>query len=127
MSVLKIVFHFIYHIILITALLDSSKGYLMDTTGMKRVANGQGGWKRCQANIGGSYDVAALHHYAFKSEEEIHYKLCVRGHSREVGKSQLPHCNNPKYYYYNETAQKFDDMAWRQLVRMVPKYRVYDN
>ena len=111
---------------LITAMLNSQQGYLVDTTGKKRVANGEGGWKRRQNNIGGPYDAAALHHYAFKSEEEFNHKLCVRGHSREVGTSQVPHCNNPKYYYYNETAQEFDDSAWKQLLRMVPKYRVYE-
>ena len=31
------------------------------------------------------------------------------------------------FYYYNGTAQKFVDLAWGQLVRMVPKNRVYDN
>ena len=97
---------------------------MVDTSGKKRVANGKGGWQRRQANNGGPFDVAVLNHYAFKSKEEHNYKMCVRGHSRVEG-SQTPLCKS-KYYAINETRQEFDDLAWRQLVRMVPKYQAYD-
>ena len=99
---------------------------MVDTSGKKRIANGKGGYLSRQANNGGPFDVAVLHHYAFKSEDELHYKLCKRGFDMEVdGTSITPFCDS-KYYAIDETRQEFDDSAWRQLVRMVPKYQVYD-
>jgi len=81
-------------------------------------------WHR-QENENRPYDVAVLYHYAFKSEGEFQNKICVRGHSRAEGQSQTPMCGNPKYYkLFNGT--EYDDLAWKQLTRMVPKYRVYD-
>lgn len=102
------------------------QGYMVDTRGNKRIANGKGGYLNRQANNDGPFDVAVLHHYAFKSTDELHYKLCKRGFDMKVdGTSITPFCNS-NYYGINETSQEFDDMAWRQLVRMVPKYRIYD-
>ena len=104
-----------------------TKGYWVDTNGKRRVANGQGGFLMRQANKNGPFDIAVLHHYAFKSKEELHYKLCVRGNEvKEDGSNKLTFCKS-QYYIVHEELQKFVDSAWRQLVRMVPKYRVYEN
>jgi hypothetical protein len=73
-------------------------------------------------NIDGPTDAALLYHYPLKSFGELRYKTCVRGTSiHERGKT--PFCDKPYYPLTNGT--EFDDTAWRQLIRMVPKYRVY--
>ena len=57
-------------------------------------------------------DMAVLYHYPFKSGEGIIKHASGRNAT----------CNNPQYYAnYNGT--EFDDTAWKQLTRMVPKYR----
>ena len=80
-------------------------------------------WRR-QSNNGGPLDVAVIYHYPFKSQEEFHYRTCIRGTSlHERGK--VPMCNNPGYYeLYNGST--FDDTAWRHLIQMVPKYKAYE-
>ena len=55
----------------------------------------------------------------FKSDEEFHYKTCVRG-----WEGKKIYCNK-QYYRVHESRQEFDDSAWRQLVRMVPRYGVF--
>ena len=99
-----------------------TKGYMVDTRGKRRKANGKGGWQERQANNNGPSDIAVLHHYAFKSEEEAHLKLCVRGSAFKGG---TPFCGIKTYYGLIEDQIEFDDTAWKQLTRMVPKYRVY--
>eukprot|EP00584_Thalassiosira_punctigera_P027161 CAMPEP_0172580736 /NCGR_PEP_ID=MMETSP1067-20121228/139910_1 /TAXON_ID=265564 ORGANISM="Thalassiosira punctigera, Strain Tpunct2005C2" /NCGR_SAMPLE_ID=MMETSP1067 /ASSEMBLY_ACC=CAM_ASM_000444 /LENGTH=324 /DNA_ID=CAMNT_0013373483 /DNA_START=152 /DNA_END=1126 /DNA_ORIENTATION=+ len=101
------------------------RGYMVDTNGKRRVNNGAGGFRERQANDGGPFDVAALHHYAFKSREEFRYKQCVRGTSLHAS-GETPFCNK-QYYWMEHEQTHFDDSAWRQLVRMVPKYRIYDD
>ncbi|KAL7535360.1 hypothetical protein ACHAXR_007012 [Thalassiosira sp. AJA248-18] len=97
------------------------KGRWVDTTGKKHVWP-VGTFRRMQ-NEDEPLDVAVLYHYPFKSEEEFIYKTCVKGTSLHQ-RGLLPMCNNSKYYnIYNGT--EFDDTAWKQLTRMVPKYRVY--
>ncbi|EJK72860.1 hypothetical protein THAOC_05561 [Thalassiosira oceanica] len=83
----------------------------LDTTGQPRKA------KYKYTNTRNPTDVAVFFHYALKSEEELYYKTCFK--SRPDGASR---CNDPNYYkLYNGTV--FDDAAWRQLLRMVPRYR----
>lgn len=78
---------------------------------------------RRQHNYDQPLDVAVLYHYPFRSEGEFRYKTCGKGTSLHP-RGETPMCNNPKYYtIYNGT--EFDDTAWRQLTRMVPKYRMY--
>ena len=81
-----------------------------------------GDWHR-QSNNDGPIDVALLYHYPFKSEGEFRYKTCVRGTSLSQ-RGDTPMCDNPSYYLLTNGVE-FDHTAWRQLTRMVPKYRVY--
>lgn len=68
-------------------------------------------------------DVALLYHYKFKSAEELHYKKCIRGRVNVGGKTDQ--CRN-KNYDVGSNADKFDDLAWQQLTRMLPKYQQFD-
>lgn len=80
-------------------------------------------WRR-QSNNDKPLDKAVLYHYPFKSEEEFRFKTCVKGTSLHE-RGTTPMCNNMGYYtLYSGTV--FDDTAWKQLTRMVPKYRMYD-
>ena len=65
-------------------------------------------------------DVAVLFHYGTKSEGEFYYKTCVKKRDDVKGFS---FCGQKGKYFsvYNGTI--FDDSAWKQLTRMVPKYR----
>ena len=74
----------------------------------------------------GPTDVAALYHYRFKSEEEFRAKSCVRGDSlRERGSTpKCGHMSRPQNY--PREGGGFDDLAWRQLKRRVPKYALFD-
>mmetsp|Transcript_23846 Transcript_23846/g.57504 ORF Transcript_23846/g.57504 Transcript_23846/m.57504 type:complete len:376 (-) Transcript_23846:496-1623(-) len=104
-------------------------GYWFDTNGTKILGKKNShkphDWHR-QSNLDGPTDVAALYHYAFKSKEEFYVKKCIRGHSRPEGESQTSKCDDSGYYTLFE-GREFDDRAWRQLKRMVPKYGAYDN
>lgn len=74
----------------------------------------------------GPTDVAALYHYRFRSEEEFIHKSCVRGDSLQ-NRGVNPKCRHmDKPQVYPRDGLNFDDSAWRQLKRMVPKYRVFD-
>lgn len=98
------------------------KGDWVDTSG-KVIRYDLTDWRR-QSNKDGPVDVAVLHHYPFKSDEEFFYKTCVKGTSVHK-RGEIPMCKNPKYYtLVNGT--EFDDAAWKQLKRMVPKYAVFD-
>lgn len=69
-------------------------------------------------------DVAVLFHYGTKSEGEFHYKTCVKKRDDVKGLSFCGQQGKGNYKYfsvYNGTI--FDDSAWKQLTRMVPKYR----
>lgn len=79
-------------------------------------------WRR-QHNYDQPLDVAVLYHYAFRSEGEFRYKTCVRGTSLHP-RGERPMCDNPKYYALHNGTE-FEDTAWRQLTRMVPKYKKY--
>ena len=68
-------------------------------------------------------DVALLHHYRSKSIQELHYKKCVRGHAMAGGSQTF--CGD-KNYDVGDNANKFDDSAWQQLKKMVPKYERFD-
>ncbi|KAL7550766.1 hypothetical protein ACHAWF_017008 [Thalassiosira exigua] len=97
------------------------RGRWVDTNG-KVHAHPLGSYRRAQ-NAYKPFDVAVLYHYPFRSDEEFRYKTCARGtslHERGV----LPMCNNPKYYRICDGTE-FDDAAWKQLTRMLPKYRIY--
>jgi len=95
------------------------KGLWFDTNRLRIERKGPKDWRR-QVHPLKPGDVAVLYHYAFKSDEELYYKQCVRGDSLHVENAQ---CNNTKYYPMVR-GWRFDDTAWRQLVRMVPKYGV---
>ena len=101
-----------------------SKGYMVDTNGKKRIANGKGGYSVRQENKDGPYDIAVLHHYPFKSKQELDYKLCSKGNALEK-EGVNPFCNS-KYYTLHQEKLKYNDDAWKQLKRMVPKYKIYD-
>ena len=91
----------------------------VDTTG-KQISHPAKDYRRMQ-NDNMPLDVAVLYHYPFKSEEEFYYKTCIKGTSLHK-RGETPMCNNPQYYaIYNGT--EFDDTAWKQLTRMVQKYR----
>jgi len=101
-----------------------SKGYMVDTNGKTRIANGQGGYSVRQENKDGPFDIAVLHHYAFKSKQELDFKLCSRGNALE--KDGVKATCNSKYYTLHQDKLNYNDDAWKQLKRMVPKYRIYD-
>ncbi|KAL7539244.1 hypothetical protein ACHAXR_009118 [Thalassiosira sp. AJA248-18] len=68
-------------------------------------------------------DVAVLFHYALKSAGEFHYKTCIKSRPNE-DLNYRGFCNNKnKHYYSPYNGTIFDDSAWKQLKRMVPKYR----
>ncbi|KAL7465533.1 hypothetical protein ACHAXS_005867 [Conticribra weissflogii] len=93
------------------------KGLMIDTTGRKIKQN-----RRKRGNDDKPSDVALFYHYRFKSMEELRQKTCVRGDV--IGKEKL--CNN-KAYLRDAYGKTFDDSAWRQLKRMVPKYADFEN
>ena len=68
-------------------------------------------------------DVALLHHYRYKSADELHWKTCIRGYEAVKGTNV---CKSKKYAV-GSGADKFNDMAWLQLKRMVPKYQKFDD
>lgn len=91
------------------------KGEWLDTTGQPPIFRCQ----RCYNNRRNPIDVALFYHYALRSEGEFYYKTCLKKRYEKDSRCQL------KGYYtlYNGTI--FDDAAWEQLTRMVPKYRRY--
>ncbi|KAL7530802.1 hypothetical protein ACHAXR_003681 [Thalassiosira sp. AJA248-18] len=94
------------------------KGNWVDTNGKRHSYHRKSPNRR--ENYDKPDDVAVLYHYIFKSEDEFHYKKCVRGNS--LGSKSM--CNYAGYYkLFNGTM--FDNTTWKQLTRMVPKYKVY--
>ncbi|KAL3794188.1 hypothetical protein HJC23_012895 [Cyclotella cryptica] len=94
------------------------KGYWLDTRG--NIINNKG-WKR-QANNEGPSDVALLHHYSYKSEEEWNYKNCIRGSSLQNRLDKPSLCHRKILV----GGKFFNDDAWQQLKRMVPgKYGAF--
>mmetsp|Transcript_38521 Transcript_38521/g.80730 ORF Transcript_38521/g.80730 Transcript_38521/m.80730 type:complete len:401 (-) Transcript_38521:181-1383(-) len=86
----------------------------IDTTGKHPIFR----CTKCYGNRRNPTDVAIFYHYALRSEGEFYYKTCLK---KRYEKSR---CNLKGYYtLYNGTI--FDDTAWEQLMRMVPKYRRY--
>ena len=74
----------------------------------------------------GPTDVAVLYHYRFKSEYEFFVKSCIGG---EAIRSQgvMPKCDHMmRKQNYPRKGGDFDDLAWKQLIRMVPKYAIFD-
>lgn len=95
-----------------------------DTSG--RIFNAKPGerWKML-INSAKPQDVAVLHHYKTLSEEEWHYKNCIRkgvnGNDMRCGgkkaSEELPASGGMIY----------DDTAWQILRDLVPSYRMYDS
>jgi len=72
----------------------------------------------------GPTDVGQIFHYKYKSDQEFYWKSCVRGDSlkQRGDMEKCGHMNNRGNFPRDGTA--FDDAAWRQLTRMVPKYSI---
>ena len=74
----------------------------------------------------GPTDVGLIYHYKYKSEEEFWFKYCKRGDSLSKW-GETPKCDHRhRYGNYPRDGDAFDDSAWRQLKRMVPKYAIFD-
>ena len=74
----------------------------------------------------GPRDVGVIYHYKYKSEEEFYVKSCLRGDSL-LGRGNMEKCGHMKNYgNFPRHGGTFDDSAWRQLKRMVPKYSIFD-
>lgn len=95
---------------------NMKKGNWLDTTGQHPIFK----CRSCYQNTRNPTDVAVFYHYALRSEGEFYYKTCLKKRYEKESR-----CNLKGYYtLYNGTM--FDDLAWQQLVRMVPKYgRIY--
>ncbi|KAL7504958.1 hypothetical protein ACHAXN_005435 [Cyclotella atomus] len=98
------------------------KGKTVDTSG-KSVTNS--GWRR-QANNDGPEDSALFYHYKFKSLEEYEIKNCRRGHALDAGRAERHNCGKDLSLDFARNGTKFDNTAWMQLKRMVPKYTMFD-
>mmetsp|Transcript_3439 Transcript_3439/g.6303 ORF Transcript_3439/g.6303 Transcript_3439/m.6303 type:complete len:367 (-) Transcript_3439:117-1217(-) len=92
------------------------KGLVIDTRGRKIKKK-----RRKRGNDDKPSDVALFYHYRFKSMEELLQKTCIRGDV--IGKNQC----KKKGYLTDARGDTFDDSAWRQLKRMVPKYIQFEN
>ena len=79
----------------------------------------QKGWRR-MSNDANPGDIAVLHHYRYKSQEEWDIANCERGN--EYNDKAKQRCHTPA-----EVGTIFDDSAWKQLRRMVPSYQKYDD
>jgi hypothetical protein len=77
------------------------------------------GW-RVMTNDANPSDVAVLHHYRYKSQEEWDYGNCVRGKER-MAKARAK-CHTPA-----EVGSIFVDEAWQQLRKMLAQYQAYDD
>mmetsp|Transcript_20459 Transcript_20459/g.48052 ORF Transcript_20459/g.48052 Transcript_20459/m.48052 type:complete len:342 (-) Transcript_20459:53-1078(-) len=70
----------------------------------------------------GPRDVGLLYHYKYKSEEEWYLKSCVRGHAL-FARGDMRKCNDlERSGNANRAGDDLDEGAWKQLLRMVPKY-----
>jgi len=66
-------------------------------------------------------DVAVLHHYKYKSEQEFRQKTCERGDFQDA----MTKCNE-KYLATAFHGDVYDDSAWEFLKSKVPRYQIYD-
>jgi hypothetical protein len=98
------------------------RGNTVDTSG-KTVNNV--GWRR-QANEGGPEDTALFYHYKFKSVEEYETKICKRGDSLDTERHKRKNCGREASLDWGMNGTKFDNTAWIQLKKMVPKYARFD-
>lgn len=74
----------------------------------------------------GPTDVGEIYHYKYKSEEEFYMKSCVRGDSLSR-RGDMTKCGHMSGYgNFPRDGDAFDDLAWRQLKRQVPKYGILD-
>jgi len=70
--------------------------------------------------------VGEIYHYKYKSEEEFYMKSCVRGDSLSR-RGDMTKCGHMSGYgNFPRDGDAFDDLAWRQLKRQVPKYGILD-
>lgn len=101
------------------------KGHWVDTSG-KIIDNK--GWQR-QANNHGPVDVALLYHYRFKSEEEHVRKICLRDHALHAT-GVFPMCKEGgkrSHYERGMRGNVYDDFAWKKMIKLVPKYAIFDD
>jgi len=74
----------------------------------------------------GPTDVGVIYHYKYKSDEEYYIKSCVRGDSL-LPRGQMTKCGHMRNGgNYPRNGSDFDDGAWKQLTRQVPKYAIFD-
>lgn len=74
----------------------------------------------------GPTDVGVIYHYKYKSEEEFYRRSCLRGDSL-LKRGDMSKCDHmDKFGNYPRDGSDYDDGAWKQLRRMVPKYAVFD-
>ena len=69
-------------------------------------------------NRNGPTDVAVLHHYYTKSEEEWHNKGCVR---KAANPKAINRCGVKSF-----VGDIYDDTAWSTLKTYVPSYATFD-
>lgn len=74
----------------------------------------------------GPTDVGVIYHYKYKSEEEFYVKSCVRGDSLKH-RGDMEKCRHMNTYgNFPRGGSDYDDLAWSQLKRQVPKYSIFD-
>ncbi|KAL7475525.1 hypothetical protein ACHAW6_001434 [Cyclotella cf. meneghiniana] len=89
------------------------KGHQIDTRGVI----GNKGFHKEYGNEDMPDDVALFHHYTYKSDEEWHYKNCVRGSSLQ-GRFNEPELCHRQILVQGKI---FNNEAWKKLTRMVPE------
>ncbi|KAL9180266.1 hypothetical protein ACHAXT_008236 [Thalassiosira profunda] len=84
--------------------------------------NGKGNFDKIGAsNFDRTTDVAVIHHYKYLSPKEFYWKSCVR----KTVDDRLKDCGTSmksKQYF----GRVYDDLAWQQLKRNVPRYAMFD-
>lgn len=104
---------------------DLKRGHWVDTSGRRHPQ--KPGWEDMYGRLSNTdrpADVAVLHHYKFKSAGELRYKKCIRGRVNAGGRPDQ--CQKASYDVGID-AKYYNDDAWEQLKRMVPKYALYQN
>lgn len=98
------------------------KGNWVDTSG--RVIHRPNNWRK-QANDDVQKDVALLYHYRFRSEAEFYYKNCFRGDVLQP-RGSVPKCTRQQAIQ-GMYGGELDDLAREKLLKMVPKYTIFEN
>lgn len=102
------------------------RGHWVDTNGtvIPRITS----TARCcnPHDYAGPRDVGIIYHYKYKSEEEFYMKSCLRGDSLKL-RGDMEKCGHMRNTgNFPRGGIDYDDLAWKQLKRQVPKYAIFD-